>query len=30
MREAEQPNLLEKIERLRRELGRPPRSDGAP
>ncbi len=30
MREAEQPHLLEKLERLRRELGRPARPDGAP
>ena len=30
IRESEQPNLLEKIDRLRRELGRPPRSDGTP
>lgn len=30
MREEEQPNLLEKIESLRRDLGRPAPSDGAP
>lgn len=30
MREEEQPNLLEKIDRLRRDLGRGPRPDGAP
>ncbi len=30
MRESEQPNLMEKIEQLRRDLGRPPRPDGAP
>lgn len=30
MREAEQPDLMNKIERLRRDLGRPPRPDGAP
>ncbi|MEZ4280151.1 MAG: tetratricopeptide repeat protein [Myxococcota bacterium] len=29
-RASEQPDLFEKIDRLRRELGRPPRSDGAP
>lgn len=29
MREEEQPNLLEKIDRLRRDLGRKPRPDGA-
>lgn len=28
IRESEQPNLVEKIDRLRRELGRPARSDG--
>ena len=30
MRQSEQPNLMEKIEQLRRDLGRPPRPDGAP
>ncbi|MFO0691665.1 MAG: tetratricopeptide repeat protein [Myxococcota bacterium] len=30
MREEEQPDLLDKIDRLRRDLGRAPRSDGAP
>ena len=30
MRQSEQPNLMEKIERLRRDLGRPSRPDGAP
>jgi len=30
IRQSEQPNLLEKIERLRRDLGRPSRPDGAP